>query len=372
MTLIPPGLYLASSGSYPRTGDAPEFRMLAQTLDAFDRGERSTADVLDAQNGVTRHVIAEQVRAGVEVVTDGQVRWRDPISHIASQLGNIRIEGTAEFPGTPLRFSQPIFTGKPVRTRDLLVSDFSFARNALGRLPTPETLAGRLKIKPVLTGPYTLAKCSRFDAAASGNGARAQQGSAAPRAIEGPTHSFSSVEARALAYTEVLAAEIVALAQAGAQMIQIDEPAAILNPQDWLVFKRSLILLVEARDTAAKAGHRAQLALHLCFHDCAPLYEKLLALPVDILGLDLTCSPKLAELIASAGSPKVLTLGVVDGRISHLEDAAQAARRVERMLARIEGGHAYLAPSCGLESLPHQHAYAKLALLSKIRAAVQG
>lgn len=372
MTLTSPGLYLASSGSYPRTGDAPEFQMLAQTLEAFDRGERSTADVLDAQNGVTRRAIAEQVQAGIEVVTDGQVRWRDPISHLASQLGNIRIEGPAEFPGTPLRFSQPVFTGKPVRNRDLLVSDYSFARNALGRLPTPHTLAGKLRIKPVLTGPFTLAKCSHFNASGSGNGARASHASSELHAVEAPAQSLSSVEARAIAYTEVLAAEIIALAEAGAQIIQIDEPAAILNPQDWLIFKRSLILLVEARDTAAKAGHRAQLALHLCFHDCAPLYEKLLALPVDILGLDLTCSPKLTELIAAAGSPKPLTFGIVDGRASHLEDAAQAARQVERLISRIEGGHAYLAPSCGLESLSHPQAYAKLALLSKIRAAVQG
>lgn len=378
-----PGLYLASSGSYPRTGDAPEFQNLAQTLEAFERAERSAADVLDAQNGVTRRVIAEQVQAGVEVVTDGQVRWTDPVSHIAAQLENVRVEGAADFPGTMMRFRQPVLTGRPVRLRDLVVSDYSFARNALGRLPTPIPLAGRLKVKPVLTGPYTLAKCSSFEAAAaaaagngSAQGAHAGLGTpeaaAEAQAVEAMAQSLASVEARALAFTEVIAAEVLALAQAGAQMIQIDEPAALDTPEDWLIFKRSIAVLAEAGDSAAKAGRRAELVLHVCYQDCTPLYERLLALPVDVLGLDLASSPKLAEMIATAGSPMALALGIVDGRCSSLEDAAPAARLVERMLARIEGGRAYLAPSCGLAMLSREHAYAKLELLSKIRAAVNG
>jgi methionine synthase II (cobalamin-independent) len=55
---------------------------------------------------------------------------------------------------------------------------------------------------------------------------------------------------------------------------------------------------------------------------------------------------------------------------AQLEDVASLARQVERLLPKIEGGRAYLVPSCGLEHLPHDRAYAKLELLGKIRAAV--
>jgi len=357
MSLSPPGLYLASSGSYPRTGNAPEFQTLSRTVEAYERGERCVSDVLDAQNDVMRRVIADQVKAGVELVTDGQVRWRDPISHFAAKLENVKIEGSCDFPGTPLRFCRPVLTGRPIRNYALVLNDYNFARNALGRVPTPTSLAGKLKIKPIITGPYTLAKCSLYEE--SGNGHPHRSGA-----------SFASLEARALAYSEVLAAEIVALAQAGAELIQIDEPAAIPTPEDWLIFKRSITLLVEARDAATKAGRGADIALHVCFQDCAPLYEKLLALPVDILGLDLPSSPKLADMIASVGSFKPLALGVVDGRAAQLEDAAATARQVERMLARIEGSRAYLTPSCGLEHLSQEDAFAKLELLTKIRAAI--
>jgi 5-methyltetrahydropteroyltriglutamate--homocysteine methyltransferase len=365
MSLISPGLYLASSGSYPRTGTAAEFQLLSTTVAAFDRGERSAADVLDAENDVMRRVIADQVKAGVEVVTDGQVRWRDPISHLAAKLENVKIQGSSAFPGTNSEFRQPVLTGKPIRKRPLVLDDYNFARNALGRLPTPRALAGKLKIKPVLTGPYTMAKCSLFDESAA-NGANGAHGSASTT----PITSLSSLEARALAYTEVLAAEIIALAQAGADLIQIDEPVAIRNPEDWLIFKRSIVLLVEARDSTVKAGRGSDLVLHVCFHDCAPLYEKLVSLPVDIIGLDLSCSPKLADVITAAGSPKPLVFGIVDGRNPYLEDIAPAARQVERMLSRIEGGRAYLAPSCGLDRLSQEQAYDKLELLSKIRDAV--
>ena len=85
-----PGLYLASTGSYPRIGDSSELQLLRRSSSALDRGERNTADVLDAENEMTRRAIADQLNAGLEIITDGQIRWYDPISHIASKLDNVK------------------------------------------------------------------------------------------------------------------------------------------------------------------------------------------------------------------------------------------------------------------------------------------
>jgi 5-methyltetrahydropteroyltriglutamate--homocysteine methyltransferase len=367
MSLSLPGLYLASSGSYPRTGEGTEFETLSRTMEAYERGQRSAADVLDAENDVIRRVIADQVKAGIEILTDGQIRWRDPLSHLASKLANVKIEGSAELPGTNLRFRRPVLTGPPARNASLVLNDYYFARNALGRLPTPRKLAGKLKVKPVLTGPYTLAKISLFDGSADGAGRRPHAAHAAAESAA----PLSSYEARAEAYAEALAAEIEELAKASAELIQIDEPLAI-EEQDWPVFEKSVGRLVEARNTAVKAGYGCDLLLHVYFQDCAALYEKLVALPVDILGLDFTCSPALVSRIACLGSPKPLALGLVDGRSAELEDPASIARQIERILPKIEGGRAYFTPSCGLEHLPQECAYAKLELLGKIRAAVNG
>jgi 5-methyltetrahydropteroyltriglutamate--homocysteine methyltransferase len=350
-----PGLHLSSTGSYPRIGDSPELQTLRRTIAALDRGDRTTADLLDVQNEVTRHVIAEQVKAGLDVVTDGLIRWYDPISHLAGKLDNVEIKGLVRFFDTNTYFRQPVFVGAPVKRGHLVAGEYSFARNALGHLPTPQGKAGKLSIKPVLTGPYTLGKFSLGE-----------------KSGKGGAQTFIALEERVQAYREILATEFEPLSKAGAELVQIDEPAAIKYPNDWKIFEASLASLAEARDKIAKGGRKFELALYVYFHDCAPLYEKLLALPVDVVGLDFTYSPKLLDIVASAGSPKSLGLGLVDGRNTRMEDPRQIARQIERMLPKIKGERAFLGPSSGLEYLPRDRALAKLELLSKVRVQVQG
>lgn len=350
-----PGLHLSSTGSYPRIGDSPELQTLRRTIAALDRGERTTADLLDVQNEVTRHVIAEQVKAGLDLVTDGLIRWYDPISHLAGKLDNIEIKGLVRFFDTNTYFRQPVFVGAPIKRGHLVAGEYSFARNALGHLPTPQGKAGKLSIKPVLTGPYTVGKFSL--------GEKPGNGSAG---------TFTDLEERVQAYAEILATEFEPLSKAGAEFVQIDEPAAIKYPNDWNIFEASLTPLVEARDKIIKNGHKLELALYVYFRDCAPLYEKLLALPLDVVGLDFTYSPKLVDIVASEGSPKPLALGLIDGRNTRLEDPAQIARQIERMLPKIKGERVFLGPSSGLEYLPRDRAFAKLELLSKVRVQVQG
>jgi 5-methyltetrahydropteroyltriglutamate--homocysteine methyltransferase len=349
------GLHLASAGSFPRSGETFELQLLQRTIAALDRGERTTADLLDAENEMTRRAIADQVKAGLEVITDGQIRWLDPISHIAGKLDNVEIKGTAPFFETNSEFREPVLTAKPGRRGNLVASEYSFARNALGHTPTPKNKGGKLSMKPVLMGPYTLAKFS--SAAQSMNGAAA---------------AFDSLEARAVAYAEILAIEIEALTQMGAEIIQVDEPAAAKFPQDWAVLEKSTALLAQARDRAIGEGQKIELALYVYFNDCAPLYEKLLALPVDILGLDFARSPKLVDVIASAGSPKPLALGLVDAQNALLEEPAAIARQIELLLPKIAGERAYLGPSSGLDPLPRNAAIAKLELLGVIRGMITG
>ena len=110
MSSISPGLYLSSTGSYPRVGDAPDLQLLQRTIAALDRGERTTADLLDAQNTVTRGAIADQVKAGLDIVTDGQIRWNDPISYLAAKLDNIELQGLVPFFDTEKFCRQPLTT----------------------------------------------------------------------------------------------------------------------------------------------------------------------------------------------------------------------------------------------------------------------
>lgn len=342
-------LILSSTGSYPRIGDSADLQLLRRTLAAADRGEKTAADLADAESAMTRRAIEEQVRAGLDVVTDGQIRWQDPISHLAGKLRGVKLNGLLRFLDTNTYFRQPVLTARPERTGALIADEFRFACNALGAIATPSGKAGRLAVKAVLTGPYTLARYSL---------------------AEGP--AMSDLESRIEAYAAVLAAEIPALADSGAEMIQVDEPAILRHPRDWTMFARAFGMLAGARDAAKKKRARLELVLHVYFHDPTALYEKLLDLPADVLGLDFTYGSGLIEKVTAAGADKPLALGLVDARNTKIEDAAAVARQLERVLPKIAADRAYLAPSSGLEYLPRDRANAKLDLLGRVRAALDG
>ncbi|MGH9793469.1 MAG: hypothetical protein ACRD5G_01735 [Candidatus Acidiferrales bacterium] len=342
-------LVLASNGSYPRSGDAPELQVLRRTVEAFARGQTTAADLADAQKEMTRHAIAEQAQAGIEVLTDGMIRWQDPVSHVAGKFQGVRLGETLPYFNTGGNFRQPVLTARPARDVNGaggLVSEFQFARNALGQLPTAMERAGRLSMKPVLVGPYTLARLSRAEHSA-----------------------MQALEARAAAFAEALAGELLALIGAGASLVQVDEPALASHPEDFSIFAAALRPLLEARDQARKSGREARLALCANLGDTQPIYEQLAQLPVDALLLDFTASATLAATVASAGSPIPLGLGVVAGGDSHIEEPEIIARRMEPILGKLSVDYAFLGPSCGLENLPRATAYAKLESLSRIRAA---
>lgn len=324
-------LLLANHSSYPRIGDTAELQQLRRTHSAWERQQASDAELIAAEESLVRAALAEQVEAGLDLVTDGQIRWYDPISHLASKLDGIEIKGLLRFFDTNFYFRQPVAKGEIQRRNGLLVPEFEFARSASAK-----------PVKPVLTGPYTLARHSIAEHA-----------------------PYQQLEPLVRAYGQALAPELEALAAAGAEVIQIDEPAILKRPADFPVLERAMLLL-------SKRKGRAKLLLSVYFGDPQPLFERLQRLPVDILGLDFTYNPKMVERLVSVGSQKALALGLVDARNTRMEDPAEVAHQVERILLRTKGDACYLNPSAGLEYLPRDRAQAKLKLLAQARANVKG
>ena len=324
-------ILLTSAGSYPRVGETPELQQLRRALAAWERQEASSDALRAAEDALVRAALSDQIEAGLDLVTDGQIRWYDPISHLAGKLAGVEINGLLRLFDTNFYFRQPVVRGAITRREGLILSEYEFARAHSSK-----------PIKPVLTGPYTLARSSILS-----NGV------------------YRGAEALAEAYAQALAAEVEALARAGAEVIQIDEPAIVKNPADLPVLERALAAL------AARMGS-AKLALHLSFGDPQPLYDRLQRLPVDILSLDLTYNPKLADHVAAAGSDKPLGLGLVDARNTRLENAGALAKQVERLLSRVKADSCYLLPSCGLEYLPRDRARSKLKLLAQVRVHLKG
>jgi 5-methyltetrahydropteroyltriglutamate--homocysteine methyltransferase len=323
-------LITASGGSYPRIGTAPEKQRLRVEYAGLERGEISKEDFARVQDEVTREVIEEQRRAGIELATDGQVRWYDQISHFARKLSGCEIDGLLRLFDTNFYFRQPVINGKVRWAGPIVVEEFTFAKKV-----------SSIPIKPVVTGPYTLAKHS----------------------IDRHYRDFPSLVAD---FAVAIGKEVNALAKAGAEIIQLDEPSILKNPQDFKIFENAV-------GEVSKNKGKARLALYTYFGDAAKLYDKLQTLPVDVLGLDFTYSQELPNIIESSGSKKELGLGLIDGRNTKIENVKETARVAVKILKRIDAERAYLNPSCGLdEYLPREVAFEKLknlvAIAKQVRA----
>jgi len=331
-------LILSNHSSYPRIGDSAEEQLLRRTIAQREKGEKTDADLRAAEDTMTELALRGQIDAGLDVVTDGLIRWYDPISHLAGKLAGVRIAGLLRFFDTNFYFRQPAVHARIERTGPLVVNEFLFAQRKSSR-----------PVKPVLTGPYTLARLS-IEEQNRTNGGSGGAATGFNRLLDG--------------YITALAEEVAALTQAGATLVQVDEPALARHPGDLPQVERGLAAL------AVRKG-QAELILALYFGDAAPLYEKLQTLPVDVLSLDFTYSTGLVDRLRSGGSKK-LALGLVDGRNTRLEDASVAAKQLERIARGAGLDHAYLTPSCGLEYLPRDRAQLKLKLLATIKKTFLG
>jgi 5-methyltetrahydropteroyltriglutamate--homocysteine methyltransferase len=322
-------LILANTGSYPRIGDTPDQQRLRRAHAQREQGELTPEQFAKIQDDVTAEVVREQIAAGIELPTDGQIRWADGLSHLAANLNGASVNGLLRYFDTNTYFRQPVVSGRISRKAPLFAREYRHAAKVAGR-----------PLKAVVTGPYTMAR-----------GTILQGG-------------YRSLHALSLAYAAVIGQEIAELAAAGAPVIQVDEPAILRHPSDLVVLGEALVVLARGKGTA-------RLSLATYFGDVSPLYDEFQNAAVDILHVDLTYSAKLARLIADRGSGKLLSLGLVDARNTRLE-TKETVFPVLDLIARRLRGPVHLAPSAGLEYLPRDRARAKLETMRRLRDAYVG
>ncbi|MFZ0215859.1 MAG: hypothetical protein WAM30_07930 [Candidatus Dormiibacterota bacterium] len=319
----PPSVTATAVSHYPKVGDGPGEQRLRQTLNRLDRGQATPADVRDAEDEATIAAITEQETAGLDLVTDGQIRWQDPITRLARGLQGFTIGGLVRWFETNTYYRQPVAVGAIRWEEPILLSDLRFAQQHATR-----------PVKAVITGPYTLATLS--DTEARG-------------------HRVVTLEA-----ARALNQELRALAGAGPAWLQIDEPAITANPS--VRYPRDLGLFREAM-AALTDGVPGPLALRL-YHGSAEDLGDLLGSPFQLIGLDLVQGARSWALLDGWPAGVGLDLGIVDARNVHPERAESLAEAVRRGRAAVGSeGVLHVSPSCGLEFLPRDAARRKLSLV---------
>ncbi|MEP6694731.1 MAG: hypothetical protein ABJB39_08815 [Chloroflexota bacterium] len=302
-------------GAYPKISD--EHQDLRRALHKHDRGELDANGLSGVLDESTRWAIGELDWAGVDVINDGQIRWDDMLAPFARAWTGCERGPLERFYDNNTYFRQPVISGPITSEGTTLVRDFEFAkREARGQL------------KAAVCGPLTFATL----------------------AID---NHYPSLEARTLAVADAIAAEIRGLGKAGATLVDVEEPALVAHPEHFALARAAI-------ERMAAAG--VPLALQTFFFPADKLLDALAAFPVAQVGIDVR-SRDTRALDKLTTIRQTVVLGIVDARNTRVETEGELVKLIETALKRIPAEYLWVAPTTGLEYLPHDVAVQKLKVL---------
>ena len=285
-----------------------------------------------AQDDATILAIRDQELAGLDIVTDGEMRRESYSNRFATALEGVDIDN----PGTALDRSGhpnpvPRVVGPVRRKHPVEVRDLEFLKAHTDRA-----------VKMTVPGPFTMSQQAQND-------------------------FYESEEALALDYAAAVNDEIRDLFAAGADIVQIDEPYMQARPAKAREF--GLIALARAID-----GVTGTVAVHICFGYAAIIHERpegysflpeLAGSSVDQISIE-TAQSNLDTSVLASLSGKTVILGVLDLSDPEVESADVVAGRIRRALPYVPADRLVVAPDCGLKYLPRESAFGKM------QAMVQG
>ena len=287
----------------------------------------------EAQRDATLVAIRTQEDAGLDIITDGEIRRESYFNRFATALDGIDLEraGTAlTRGGNPVPV--PRIVGPIRRRRPVEVEDMAFLRAHTRRLA-----------KITVPGPFTLTQLAQND-------------------------HYPDEESVAMAYADAVNAEVRDLFAAGADIVQLDEPYMQAQPEK---ARRYAVAAINR----ALAGVEGTTVVHMCFGYAAmvttakPNRYGFLAELSDCACQQVsveTAQPNLDCSTLAALAAKKILLGVIDLSDHTVESAETVAARIRRALPFVHAANLIIAPDCGMKYLPREVAYGKL------RAMVEG
>jgi 5-methyltetrahydropteroyltriglutamate--homocysteine methyltransferase len=287
-----------------------------------------------AQDDATMNAIRAQEEAGLDIITDGEIRRESYSNRFATALDGVDIDN----PGTALDRSGhpnpvPRVVG-PVRRRHAVEEDDArFLRAATART-----------IKITVPGPFTMAQQAQDD-------------------------FYGGKEALAYGYAEAVNEEIRDLFAAGADIVQLDEPYLQARPAEAQQYGVKVI-------NRALDGITGTTALHICFGYAAIIHERpagysflpeLAACDVDQVSIE-TAQSSLDTSVLTALRGKTVILGVIDLSDPDVETADVVAERVRRALPYVPAERIVIAPDCGMKYIPRETANGKMRAMAEAAA----
>src|ERR671919_1304821 len=316
-------------GSYPQPDWLVDRQMLSKVVPRTRMREIwrvPEAFLEQAQDDATLLAIRDQERAGIDVITDGEMRRESYSNRFATALAGVDLDR----PGVALDRTGhenpvPRVVGPIRRTRPVEVRDVEFLRSITER-----------RIKITVPGPFTMTQQAQND-------------------------HYADDRSLALAYAEAVNEELRDLEAAGADVVQIDEPYLQARPEPAREYA------IEAINRAL-AGIEAETVLHTCFGYAHIVKDRLSGYPFlrelgDCIATHLSleaAQPNLDPEVLRAVPDKTIVLGVLDLGSSEVETTEVVAGRIQKALAVVPPERLVVAPDCGMKYLPRERAFRKL------------
>jgi 5-methyltetrahydropteroyltriglutamate--homocysteine methyltransferase len=283
-----------------------------------------------AQDDATIVAVRDMERAGLDIVTDGEIRRESYSNRFATALAGVDIDTPGEVVNrSGGKTYVPRVTGALRRTRPVQVRDVEFLRAITDR-----------PIKMTVPGPFTMS-------------------------VQVVDEHYGDEEALAMAYADAVNEEVRDLFAAGADIVQLDEPWMQARPE-------------QAKRYAVKAINRAldgatgATAVHMCFGYANMVKDKpegysflpeLDATAADQISIE-AAQPKLDLAILETLGSKSIMVGVLDMADPAAETPEIVAERIRAALEHVPAARVIVAPDCGMKYLSRELAFAKLSAMA--------
>ena len=322
-------------------GSLPKPPWLAEPERIFPTWRLEGADLADAQRDATRIAVSEQLRAGIDTVTDGEQSRRHFVHGFAERLAGIDPNNRQQRGIRDDRYEAicPTVVGEVRRTHPIHVEEMRFARTLTD---------GPLKI--TIPGPMTLVDTVVDQA-------------------------YGRRDELAFAFARAIREEIAELIAVGVDVVQLDEPA--FN----VYFDEVAAWGIDALDTAL-SGATCTTAVHVCYGYGIPAnaqwkanlgerwdqYAHVLPLlaksAADQISIELAGSHVPPEVLRLAGD-KIVAVGVIDVASEAIETPDQVRATIERARHHLDDDRIVCSTNCGMAPMPRNVAYAKLRSLAE-------
>lgn len=297
-------------GSYPR----PEW--LKESIRMYNEGKITESQLKQRFDDAVLLVIKEHELAGVDIITDGEMRRDEMVEYFAERLDGFKFYGDVRVWGTA-HYRKPAVVGKIRYVAPLLLEEFAFTRRSTTK---------RLKI--TITGPYTLTDWCYNE-------------------------YYSTKQELAFDLARAVNQEVLALQRAGADFIQIDEPALPTHEGE----------LEWAKDVFNEAvrGVGVKTAIHVCYGDYTRILPYVDEFNTSQFALEFANRGfKDLELFKRFDYNKEIGFGVIDVHNPRVESPEEVASALRKALEVFDQEMVYVNPDCGLKLLPKDVAFKKL------------